>query len=91
MSLPSIWWTDREHFQSMLFKGTLLAFQEIQAMLHSLETDIQSAWEKDVMLNLPLRADYDLLHDNLASRWLSYSFTTDERNKMFVSHRETLV
>jgi len=91
MSLPSIWWTDREHFQSMLVKGTPLAFQEIQAMLRSLETDIQSAWEKDVMLNLPLQANYDLLHDNLTSRRLSYSFTTDEQNKMFVSHRETLV
>jgi hypothetical protein len=56
-----------------------------------LENEIQDVWEKDVMLGLGLRADYGLVHDDLASRQVMYSFTADERNKVFVNNRATLL
>lgn len=85
MGLPNIWWTDTESWQSMSYKGNLIAFSDICQMFRDTEESLVTTWEKKVLRGLNLRVDYQdaQLVDDLSNKEVAYSFLSDPRNKLF--------
>ena len=83
ISLPRIWWTDVEHFQTLLYRGHPIHLRDIKKMLSAMERQACATWEEDVLMSLDIRADYDTLHDDLSNNDVGYSFATEYRNEAF--------
>ncbi|KAG6842707.1 hypothetical protein H0H93_003741, partial [Arthromyces matolae] len=50
MALPQIWWTDRVHFRTLLFKGIEVSLDNISRAFVDMEHNLITKWETDVML-----------------------------------------
>jgi len=90
MNMPLVWWTDRENYQTMKYKGTPLSFCEVIATLHHLETEIQRVWIDQILVGLSLCIKYGDLYDDLSCKTLMYSFYTDPRNTIFADKKRLL-
>lgn len=80
MSMPRIFWTDRETYQSMLYKGYSVTLPKIRESLRLLEENQVSQWETKVLLGTNLRVPYDGLVEDLTNEDAGYSFLNDRRN-----------
>lgn len=80
MSMPNIWWTDREKWQSMMFKGQRISMAQLNEIFDNLEARIIELWEKKVLLGLDLHVEYGDLADNLLETRAGYSFLDDPGN-----------
>ncbi|KAH7917321.1 hypothetical protein BV22DRAFT_1026593, partial [Leucogyrophana mollusca] len=83
MSLPRIWWLDRENYTSMLYRGDKITVDQTKEMFWTMEEQMVTKWEQKVMLGLDLQIHYDTIQDDASNRSLGYSFLTDLRNPQF--------
>ena len=80
IALPKVWWTDRDHYLTMLYEGNILKFSDICGMFHKIEKDAVHMWEHDILLGMPLQVPSSGLVDNLSNSAVGYSFIEDGRN-----------
>ncbi|KAJ7763810.1 hypothetical protein B0H16DRAFT_1455064 [Mycena metata] len=80
MSLPRIWWVDRDTWEVMLYEGKRITLTQLGDIFDSLEKKIVDLWDNDVMLGLGLHVKYADLADNLAQTRTGYSFLDDPSN-----------
>ncbi|KAG6893165.1 hypothetical protein C0993_001865, partial [Termitomyces sp. T159_Od127] len=90
MSLPRVWWLDRQNFQTMLFEGTPIAFEDIKKVFVDIEQDLVQRWEEDVLCGLQLECSYSNLTDDLTNTAVGYSFLSDRRNP-FAAVKDSLI
>jgi hypothetical protein len=74
MSLPRIWWTDRVHWTSMLYKGQPLHIDQIRRLFGKLKDMVIQQWEEKVVCGLDVHVDYDSIKDDLTCTNVGYSF-----------------
>ena len=89
--LPNVVWLDRTHYQEMRFKGHPIEFDKFTTLFSNLENHAITLWEKDVLMNLRLRVDYDQITDDMGNSAVGYSLFSDRRNKCFFKDRDILV
>jgi hypothetical protein len=88
MSMPRIWWMDRDTWQSMLYQGHEITTAHIHQIFAALEAKIVDIWENKILLGQRhLRINYGVLSDNLMCSDAGYCFLDDERNP-FVSQSQ---
>jgi bloom syndrome protein len=80
MSLPKIWWVDRDHWKVMLYDGNRITLSQLGEIFDLLEKEIIHLWENEVMLGLGLHVKYTDLADNLGQTCTGYSFLDDPSN-----------
>ena len=83
ISMPRLVWTDRKTYGSMRYRGTPITFQGLQHIFSAIEEDAVKMWEKDILMDLPLRVNYNELFDDPANTTVDYSFFSDTRNRCF--------
>lgn len=89
LSMPTIWWLDREKWDSMLYRGRKITHAQLVQVFKNIEKGIVELWETKVMLGLGLRVDYGELCDNLTRTDAGYCFLDDEQNP-FLQHANEL-
>lgn len=82
-SVPHVVWMDRIHYQTMRFKGHTIEFEKLTKVFSNLENDAITIWEKNILMNLPLRLDYQQITDDMGNTDVGYSFLSDKRNTCF--------
>jgi hypothetical protein len=90
ISLPKIWWIDREHHRSLLYKGYPIQFSAFPAMFAAIEDEMVHLWQEELLCGLPLKVQYGRLYDDLQNTRPGYSFVTDERNTCFGNRMQLL-
>ncbi|KAJ7033872.1 hypothetical protein C8F04DRAFT_957224, partial [Mycena alexandri] len=80
MSYPRIWWTDRDNWEELLYRGQRIALSDLGKIMDKLEKDIINLWENEVLLGLDLHVEYGVVVDDLLNSEGGYSFITDKRN-----------
>lgn len=90
LGLPKIWWIDREHHRSLLYKGSPIQFSAFPLMFAAIEDEMVKIWEQDLLCGLPLRVQYGRLYDNLENSDPGYSFVNDSRNTCFSDRMQLL-
>jgi len=90
-SMPTIYWTDRENWTSLLYKGHPLNLDMVYQVITTLEEDLVSTWEKKVLCGLKLRVDYSAVAEDLTDQAVGYSFLSDHRNKTSFGQRDRLL
>lgn len=83
MGLPKIWWPESGSFDKMLYKGNNVELSDICKALAQMEVDMAQLWEKNILMGLKLRIDYEHLVDNLSNVDVGYSLFSDDRNPCF--------
>jgi hypothetical protein len=81
--MPRIVWTDRTTYRTMRYKGSSVSFDGLQNVFKKMEEDAIKCWENDVLMQLPLRVNYDQIIDDLSNTTVDYSFFSDKRNVCF--------
>ena len=89
MSIPQIWWLDREHWKEMLFEGQKITMGHISEIFQTLEKQIVDIWENKILFKQQIRVDYHEIHDNLLRSEPGYSFL-DDTNNPFLTHTHKL-
>ncbi|KAJ7190529.1 hypothetical protein GGX14DRAFT_382102 [Mycena pura] len=79
-SLPNIWWTDRENWSELMFKGNPISLSQLTTTFGNMEAKLVDMWENNVLLGLGLRAEYGQLSEDLGNTEPGYSFLDDPRN-----------
>lgn len=82
-SVPHVVWMDRIHYRTMRFKGHTIEFEKLTTLFSNLENDAITIWEKNILMNLPLRLDYQQITDDMGNTDVGYSFLSDKRNTCF--------
>jgi hypothetical protein len=90
-SMPTIYWTDRENWTSLLYKGHPLNLDMVYQVITTLEEDLVSTWEKKVLCGLKIRVDYNTVREDLTDQSVGYSFLIDNRNKTSFGQRDRLL
>lgn len=90
MSLPHVWWLDREKWQSMMFKGHRINMKQLGTIFDNIDSRIVHLWETKLTFGLGLSVDYDAISDNLLDSQPGYCFLDDDRNP-FAQHKDTLI
>ncbi|KIL56726.1 hypothetical protein M378DRAFT_88899, partial [Amanita muscaria Koide BX008] len=85
MSLPQIWWTDRDSWQTLLYHGQQITLAHVQKVFQTLEEKIVLLWEEGVLLGKKIHVSYGELADNLLKSDTGYCFLDDDNNP-FKSH-----
>ncbi|KAF8633670.1 hypothetical protein AX17_004413, partial [Amanita inopinata Kibby_2008] len=80
MSLPRVWYTDRVSFRTLLYKGNKIHFQSLCDTFISMEQEAKELWEKEVLLDLPLKFTYGMLKDDLSNTAAGYSLLSESSN-----------
>ena len=80
MSLPKIWWLDRENWQEMMYQGRKISIDQIGEMFEKMDVRIIDLWENSVMLGLGMHVNYSELADDLTNTKPGYSFLDDPDN-----------
>ncbi|KAG6369357.1 hypothetical protein JVT61DRAFT_15004 [Boletus reticuloceps] len=81
----------------MLFQGNPIHFKDLCQMVTDTETQLIELWEQKVLGGLPLKslmAEYhhlDRIADNLTNKSISYTFISDQQNKVFKEVRGHLI
>jgi len=88
--LPNVLWLDWIHYREMRFKGHSIQFEKFTTLFSNLETHAITLWEQKVLMDLPLRVDYDEITDDMGNSEVGYSLFSDHRNKCF-KDRDMLV
>ncbi|KDR69489.1 hypothetical protein GALMADRAFT_1352513 [Galerina marginata CBS 339.88] len=81
--LPNVIWMDRIHHQTMRFKGHTIQFDHLTTMFSNMEDHAITIWEKEVLMGLPLRANYIQITDDMGNNDVGYSLFSDPRNTIF--------
>lgn len=89
LSLPNIWWIDREKWEVMLYMGQRITMAQLGQIFDRLEAKIIDLWENKVLLGLKLHVGYADLADNLTSSDPGYSFL-DEPSNPFLALKNKL-
>ncbi|KAF9473073.1 hypothetical protein BDN70DRAFT_771411, partial [Pholiota conissans] len=90
LSLPKIWWTDRKHHQSLLYKGHPIHFSTFPDMFSAIEDRMEKIWQEELLLGLELQIQYHFLYDDIANTDAGYSFLADTRNHCFSNRMQLL-
>jgi hypothetical protein len=90
MALPRIWWVDRIDFKSLLYRGDLITIDDIKKCFHTMDKDMVTQWEEQILCGTKLYVDYEYLADDLSNMRVGYSFLTDPRNKNLQDHKLAL-
>jgi hypothetical protein len=91
MSLPRIWWSDRETHHTLLYKGDEIKFSAIEQAMLEMEASAVQLWEANVMCGTRLRVDYgNVVADDLSNATVGYSFLIDPRNRSLQHHSTKL-
>jgi hypothetical protein len=93
MSLPRIWWTDREKWTSMLYKGHQIDIQQIRQMLARIEDAVVDVWETKVLCGQEVDFEYSdhlPIVEDLTNNDVGYCFLRDSRNKCFAKRDHLL-
>ncbi|KAG6819759.1 hypothetical protein H0H93_008917 [Arthromyces matolae] len=90
VSLPQVWWLDRQTFKTMLFHGISINFTDIQNLFTVLENKLLECYNRHVLILTDLYFPYDQLCDDLANTTAGYSFMTDPKNP-FARDRDLLM
>lgn len=90
MSMPQIWWLDRDNWSQLAFKGKEIGLNQLRQMVTDLEDHIVDVWENKVLLGLGLDVKYGNIVDNMVDKTSGYSFLDDSRNP-FEQHKDTLI
>jgi hypothetical protein len=90
MSLPRIWWTDRVHWTSMLYKGHPLHIDQVRNIFVKLQDMVIKQWEEKVLCGLDVQVKYNFIADDLTCNDVEYSFLVDPRNKVFKQRDQLL-
>ena len=90
-SMPTIYWTDRENWTSLLYKGHPLNLDMVYQVITTLENDLVSTWENKVLCGLKIRVDYHAIGEDLTDQSVGYSFISDNRNKASFGQRDRLL
>lgn len=80
MSLPRIWWVDREHWHELLYQGKSFTYTHMGEVFKVLQDRIIDLWENRILLGSNLHIDYDVLSDNLQCTEPGYCFLDDDNN-----------
>jgi hypothetical protein len=83
MSMPLVWWLDRENWTSMLFRGHHVDIGQLRQIFVDMETTYVKQWEEEVLCGLQLRVEYGSIADDLSNKTVGYSFLSDPRNPWF--------
>lgn len=89
MSMPKIWWVDREKWETMLFKGQRITLSQLDELFDSLEARMIEVWETKVLLGLDIHVKYGELADDLEETAAGYCFL-DHPGSPFHTLRDTL-
>lgn len=79
-SLPSVWWLNRDSFETMLYEGHQINFGDVCKIFVELEDLVIQLWEEKIILGLDLQVGYGLIADDLTNSQVGYSFISDPRN-----------
>ncbi|KAF9474387.1 hypothetical protein BDN70DRAFT_898983, partial [Pholiota conissans] len=90
LSLPKIWWIDRDHHQSLLYKGYPIHFSAFPSMFTIIEDRMAKIWQDDILCGLSLKVEYDRLYDDIGNTDPGYSFLSDTRNLCFKDRMQLL-
>ncbi|KAG6877334.1 hypothetical protein C0993_008522 [Termitomyces sp. T159_Od127] len=85
MSLPTVWWLDRENYRTMAYKGNRIEFDDIKKLFVRLEAEIIELFEKKILCGLSLHVTYQSIADDLSNPTVGYSFISDSRNPSFTN------
>ncbi|KAH7903590.1 hypothetical protein BJ138DRAFT_1020380, partial [Hygrophoropsis aurantiaca] len=83
MSVPRIWWLDREKHTEMLYKGDKITVADIKGIFLQMENATLKAWEEKIILGTGLHIDYTAIQDDPSNRTMGHSFLLDQRNPQF--------
>ncbi|KAJ7204086.1 hypothetical protein GGX14DRAFT_369082, partial [Mycena pura] len=78
--MPKIWWTDREHWSELMFKGNIVCLDQLTTIFGKLEAKLTDMWENKVLMGLGLHVEYGQLAEDLGNTELGYCFLDDPRN-----------
>ncbi|KAJ7212519.1 hypothetical protein GGX14DRAFT_564269 [Mycena pura] len=78
--MPKIWWTDREHWSELMFKGYIVRLDQLTTIFGKLEAKLTDMWENKVLMGLGLHVEYGQLAEDLGNTELGYCFLDDPRN-----------
>jgi hypothetical protein len=81
--LIKVWWTDREKWREMLYKGYRVHIDNLGRAFSDLEEATIRQWEDKVLMGVGLYVPIGDLADDLSSTNVGYSFVSDPRNKVF--------
>ncbi|KAJ7810885.1 hypothetical protein B0H14DRAFT_3756332 [Mycena olivaceomarginata] len=90
MSMPQIWWLDRDNWSKLVYKGQEIALDHMRQIVWKLEDHITDVWENKVLLGLGLHVKYGNIVNNMVNKTSGYSFLDDPRNP-FADHKDTLI
>jgi bloom syndrome protein len=80
MSLPRIWWVDRENWHELLYQGKSFTYNQMGQVFKLMQDRIIDLWENRILLGSKLHIDYDVLSDNLQCSEPGYCFLDDDNN-----------
>jgi hypothetical protein len=91
MSMPRIWWVDRERHEQLLYKGNLITLQHWRDICAKLQDRALELWHA-ITFGTDLSIDFAELHlsDNLTNTSNGYNFIDDARNP-FWKHQKALI
>jgi hypothetical protein len=88
--LPNVVWLDRVHYRKMRYKGHSIDFDDFTTLFSNVESHAITLWERDVLMGLKLRVNYNQITDDMSNTAVGYSLFSDPRNTCF-KNRDILV
>ncbi|KDQ05946.1 hypothetical protein BOTBODRAFT_49632 [Botryobasidium botryosum FD-172 SS1] len=90
-SMPQVWWTDLEDWQSMLYMGDRIHLDMVRQVFVKLEEEWVHIWQNEILCGLQLEpTQHGHIADDLSNTDLGYSFLDDPRNTAFLD-KERLI
>ena len=83
LSMPRVWWPERNDFNTMSFDGDIIDLSLFPTMFNQMEQDMIELWQKRLLHGLEILVTYTKLYDNLRNSCDGYSFLVDPKNKCF--------
>ena len=83
ISMPRIMWTDREHYQTLRYLGSIIEFPKLHDVFEQMENDAIHLWETQILMGCNLSVKTKNICDDLTNSSVGYSFLTDPRNTQF--------
>ncbi|KDQ05749.1 hypothetical protein BOTBODRAFT_182261 [Botryobasidium botryosum FD-172 SS1] len=87
MSLPRVWWTDRETWRSMRYLGDPVCLDDVCTALANIEADIVDNWENKVLRGVTLPpVSFEGIVEDPTNKEVGYCFLDDPRNTCFADN-----
>ena len=89
MSMPQIWWLDRESWTEMLFEGQHIKQEHVRKVFKSLEEQVIDLWENKILFGSKMHVKLGShISDNLLRTEPGYSFLDDGNNPFNLHMKE---